>query len=62
LEAEKSAAEPEAHAMEVAYGAVMGLIIVVLIVVLIVSSAGSPKMQTAWFRRRPTSLKKHNAH
>ena len=50
LEAEKSAAEAEARAMEfVASGAVIALIVLVLIV----ASARSQKMQSAWLRRRP---------
>ena len=59
LEADKSAAEGEAHAMEfVGYGAV----IVLIVLVMVVASARIQKTQAAWLRRRPKSLKSHRIH
>jgi hypothetical protein len=59
LEAEKSAAEAEVHAMElVAYGGVIGL----MVLVMVVASSRIQKTQAARLRRRPKSLKRHHLY
>jgi hypothetical protein len=59
LEAEKSAAEAEARAMElIAYGGVISL----MILVMVVASTRIQKTQAAQLRRRPKSLKTHHVY
>ncbi len=59
LEAEKSAAEAEARAMElIAYGGVISL----MILVMVVASTRIQKTQAAQLRRRPKSLKRHHVY
>src|SRR5262249_17949052 len=59
LEADKTAAEAEGHAMElVAYGGIISL----LVLIIVVAPARIQKTQTARPRRRPNSPKRHHLH
>jgi DNA-binding Lrp family transcriptional regulator len=59
LEADKTAAEAEGHAMElVAYGGIISLVVLVIVV----APTRIQKTQTARPRRRPNSLKRHHLY
>jgi hypothetical protein len=59
LDADKTAAEAEGHAMElVAYGGIISL----LVLIIVVAPTRIQKTQTARPRRRPNSLKRHHLY
>jgi len=59
LEADKTVAEAEGHAMElVAYGGIISL----LVLIIVIAPTRIQKTQTARPRRRPNSLKRHHLY